>query len=217
MHKVILLHGFNKNKSDMEVLKSNLLLHNLECILIDLPLTFKKIEYSASIFEGIFENIIRDINDEEKISLVGHSSGGLVIRKFLSDTKHLKRVHKCILIATPNHGSKLADFACKVSKTYVKIFKTLGSLQTENINNLQLQKTVIDIGAIAGNYNNLLLGKLLQNENDGRVEVHSVFYDELKDFIVVPYGHKEIHYKFETANLINNFIKYSEFIIREDI
>ncbi|MFD0682520.1 MULTISPECIES: lipase family alpha/beta hydrolase [unclassified Paenibacillus] len=217
MQKAVLLHGFNKKQDDMMVLKSNLLVHKLDCELVDLPLTFKRIDQCAFIFEGLFEKIISELNKTEKVSLIGHSSGGLVIRKFLSETKYLSRINKCVLIATPNQGSELADFAGKISRTYVKIFKTLYSLQTDNINMLQLKETNVEIGAIAGNKNNLLLGNMLENENDGRVEVKSVYYSGLKDFIVLPYGHKEIHYQKETADLIHSFIIHSKFNIKEKL
>ena len=48
--------------------------------------------------------------------------------------------------------------------------------------------------------NKLLLGKLLTGENDGRVTVNSVYYEGLKYFIILPYQHKEIHYKWEQQN-----------------
>ncbi|MGO0062789.1 alpha/beta fold hydrolase [Brevibacillus fluminis] len=209
--KAILIHGFNKSKSDMKSLEDHLERQQLECISVNLPLTFEKIEHCAFIFEGIFEKIIQEMNGEGKISLIGHSSGGLVIRKFLSDTRFLLNVHKCVLIATPNNGTKLADYADKFSKPYTRIYKTLQSLRTKNIEALNLKDTEVDIGAIAGNKSDLLLGKLLNYPNDGRVEVDSVYYKGLKDFVVLPYGHKDIHYQRETADLIVNFIKNGKF------
>jgi triacylglycerol esterase/lipase EstA (alpha/beta hydrolase family) len=209
--KVVLLHGYSKNKNDMKVMESHLTRLKFECILVDLPLTFKEIHQCASIFEGIFEGLLERLGKDEKVSLVGHSSGGLVIRKFLSDTKHIDKVDKCVLIATPNNGTELASYAWSISKSLVNIFKTLKSLQPDHVQKLHIQEKVVDIGAIAGNKSSLLLGKFLKNENDGRVEVQSVYYQGLKDFIVLPYSHKEIHYEFETAKLIKRFIHSNQF------
>ncbi|KYH28747.1 hypothetical protein CLTEP_27490 [Clostridium tepidiprofundi DSM 19306] len=115
-------------------------------------------------------------------------------------------------LSTPNNGSQLANIASKFSSIFVNIFKTLESLKPENIENLNLKHIEsIEIGAIAGNKNNLLLGKLLKTENDGRVHVNSVKYKELKDFIVVPYSHKEIHHKYEIAKLVSIFIENGKF------
>lgn len=212
MKKIILIHGYNRDHNDMTTLKDNLEELGYEIILVDLPLTFKRIEYCTDIFKREVQEIISRLPKEEKISLVGHSTGGLIIRNFLTITQHKGKIDKCVLIGTPNKGSKLADIAAKVANIFVDIFKTLKSLRTKNIERLNLYAgTEIEIGAIAGNKNNLLLGNLLKRENDGRVRVDSVKYDNLKDFIVLPYGHKEIHYKFETAKLIDNFLKYKKF------
>jgi uncharacterized alpha/beta hydrolase family protein len=210
--KIILIHGYNKNKSDMKALSKHLDSLGYDSILVDLPLTFKELEHCSLLFRDNIQNIIKDLPQGEKINLVGHSTGGLIIRKFLCDTKFKDKINKCVLIATPNKGTKLADIAAKVSNLFIKVFKTLRSLQTKSVENLNLRNIEgIEIGAIAGDKCNLLLGKMLKNKNDGRVEVSSVYYDGVKDFVVLPYGHKEIHYKFDTAKLIDNFIKNGKF------
>jgi pimeloyl-ACP methyl ester carboxylesterase len=212
MHnKIVLLHGFNKSSKDMRRLDGYLTSRGFECRLVDLPLTYERIEYCAVLFEELFRRIQEEVGQQEKISLVGHSSGGLVIRRFLSQTKYLDKVHKCVLVATPNYGSKLADYAGRVSKAYTRVYKTVQSLQTHSIAELQLQETPVEIGAVAGNKCNLLLGRLLRQENDGRVEVGSVYYEGLRDFIVLPYGHKEIHHRQETAEHIVSFIRHGRF------
>ena len=210
--KVILVHGYTKHYDDMLVLKKNLDFLGYEAILVDLPLTFKYITDAAIIFEERINEIICSLKEDEKISLVGHSTGGLIIRLLLSNTKYIEKIHRCVLIATPNKGSELADIASRISHIFINIFKTLKSLRHENVEKLNLKQIDdIEIGGIAGNKSDLLLGKLLENENDGRVEVNSVRYEELKDFIVVPYNHEEIHYKFEVAELVDDFLKSGYF------
>ncbi|WP_018248390.1 alpha/beta fold hydrolase [Orenia marismortui] len=210
--KVILVHGYKKNQNDMLVLKENLEDLDYDVILVDLPLTFKKIEACNSIFKQKIEKIISNLDQNEKISFVGHSTGGLIIRCFLSNTEYQGRVHRCVLIATPNQGSQLANIAAKFANIFINIFKTLDSLRSSNVQKLFLEDiATIEVGAIAGNKNNLFLGKLLKNENDGRVQVDSVKYNGLKDFIVIPYGHKEIHYKFKTAELVDSFLRKGKF------
>lgn len=210
--KIILVHGYYKNNKDMSTLEKNLEELGNETISVELPLTFEDIAYATSIFEEIIAKIIRDLKEGEKVSLVGHSTGGIVIRLFLCNTKHIDKIHRCVLIATPNKGSKLADMASKLFPTSINIFKTLKSLKCESIQELQLKHIdSIEIGVIAGNKSNSLSGKLLNDENDGRVQVSSAIYEELKDFIVLPFGHKEIHHKFETAKLVDTFLKEGSF------
>ncbi len=215
--KVILLHGYNKTARDMVPLKKNLELLNYEVILINLSLTVDNIDYSIDLFKKKFEDICKTLKINEKIHLIGHSTGGLIIRIFLSQIQNINHIGKCVLIATPNKGTKLADLADKISKELVIFFKILKELQTKNIENrISNMKDKVEVGAIAGNKNNLLLGKLLKEENDGRVEVNSVVYDGVTDFIVLPYNHKEIHHQFETAKLIHNYLKKGKFIYKEE-
>ncbi|KYH30605.1 alpha/beta hydrolase family protein [Clostridium tepidiprofundi DSM 19306] len=95
--KIILVHGFNKNKKDMNTLEKNLEKMNYTCTSVNLPLTFKEIEYCTHIFEQKIKETICNLRKGEKINLVGHSTGGLVIRHFLSTTKHIKKIHRCVL------------------------------------------------------------------------------------------------------------------------
>ncbi|WP_099191796.1 alpha/beta fold hydrolase [Tepidibacter mesophilus] len=211
-NKIILIHGYNKKSKDMKVLKKNLETKGYECILVDLPLTFKEIEHSTNILESIICEIIKDIEEDEKIHLVGHSTGGLIIRHLLTITKYLDKIGKCVLIATPNNGSELADIAGSTIKIATYIFKTLKSLQSENVKTLKLKDNHgIEVGAIAGNKQNLFLGRFLTGENDGRVTINSVKFDGLKDFVDLPYGHKDIHYQFKTSELIDSFFRNGKF------
>lgn len=211
-NKVVLVHGFNKDSNDMQQLKENLNQLGYEGITVDLPLIFKTIESAAFIFKKEMKILISSLDDGEVIHLVGHSTGGLIIQNFLATTDAIDKIGRAVLIGTPNYGSQLADIAADLSTILVNILKTLKSLQTERVSKLELQKdSKIDIGAIAGNRNNLLLGKLLSKENDGRVQVESVKYEDLNDFIILSYNHKEIHYKFKTAELVVSFLEQGRF------
>lgn len=196
----------------MHPLQKHLMSYEHECFLIDLPITYKKIEVAASMLSEFLEDIIQThLSEGEQIHFVGHSTGGLVIRKMLSETKSADKIGRCVLIATPNKGSKLAHIASKLP-LYVQIFKTLGSLSYKYIEQMGIiDKPTIEIGAIAGNSSNLFLGYFINEESDGRVEVKSVDLPNFTDFIVLPYGHKEIHHQKETAKLVDTFLKNGKF------
>lgn len=211
-HKVMLLHGFSKNKNDMLELQAHLSRRGFPCLPVDLPLTFKSIAHCAFVLEGILDGLVPTLKADEQISLVGHSSGGLVIRKLVTFTKHLERISRCILIATPNQGSELAELAARISRMGVRIFRTLDSIRGKHVRTLSMNEPNVVIGAIAGNNCNLRLGKLLlRGDNDGRVTVASVYFEGLHDFIVLPFGHNDIHYREETADLIAKFILSGKF------
>lgn len=209
---VILVHGYGKGPKDMASLAGFLEAAGYRPVTVDLPLTFDHVQDAAEIFSERVEAILSGLPDDASIGMVGHSTGGLVIRCFLSHSPGHSRVDHAVLIATPNRGSKLARIAGEFSDLLVETFATLDSLRPENIAGLALSDPEeTSIGAIAGNKDDMFLGRLLENENDGRVEVESVYYPELDDFVVVPFNHDEIHYKKETALLVIRFLESGSF------
>lgn len=210
--KIILIHGFKRNSTDMHTLGEHLNRLGYCSMSVDLPLTFNKLECSIPIMEKFLEQLTAELSEGEKIHLVGHSTGGLVIRNVLSIGRFNNWIGRCVLISTPNKGSELADLAVKWCLPLTMVYKTLQSLQTKNYQHSTLAPPCnVEIGAIAGNKNNLLLEKLLNGTNDGLVTVKSVQINGLNDFVLVPYRHREIHYQAATAKLIDNFLRTGKF------
>ncbi len=54
---------------------------------------------------------LRHSNGLQKVHLIGHSMGGIIARNYLQVRGGAQKVDHCLLIATPNGGSKLAPFA----------------------------------------------------------------------------------------------------------
>lgn len=209
---VVLVHGYGKDSGDMRSLANFLDEAGYKAVKVDLPLTFDSVEEAAKVFEKEVTALLSSLPEEQQIAMVGHSTGGLVIRYFLSHSPYYPRVDRAVLIATPNRGSTLAEMAGDLSGLLVETFATLDSLRPEKISRLALHDPdETSIGAIAGNKGNLVLGGFLDKENDGRVEVESVFYPELDDFIVVGYNHHEIHHSRRTASLVIRFVETGSF------
>ena len=209
---VVLLHGYSKGSRDMRTLADFLEASGYKTVKVDLPLTFDHVEDAAIVFAREMEEIFSGIPEDQTVAMVGHSTGGLVIRYFLAHFSQCERVGHAVLIATPNQGSTLAGMAGDISDLLVETFATIDSLRPEHIAKLGLNDPEeTKIGAIAGNKSSLVLGQLLEKENDGRVEVDSVYYPGLDDFIVVPYNHHEIHHPRETAELVIRFIETGVF------
>ncbi|ARK21166.1 alpha/beta hydrolase [Sporosarcina sp. P26b] len=207
--QVLLLHGFNKTSRDMQTLSSHLEHYGFHCRSLDLPLTRHEFDHSFFLVEKTLFDMA--LQRESPIHLVGHSTGGLLIRKVLQETDWIDSIGRCVQIATPNRGSQLAHVASKING-YTEYYKTLQSLNAVYIEQMNLPDiSPVSIGAIAGNRNHLWLGKLLSGENDGRIELNSVHYPGLSDFITLPYGHKEIHHQKEVAELTARFLKIGQF------
>ncbi|WP_027963627.1 alpha/beta fold hydrolase [Halalkalibacillus halophilus] len=210
--KTILVHGFLRNDKDMLPLAAYMQELGYKSYTPDLPLTFREFDLTVSILDEIVNGVVNsEMEPDEKVHLVGHSTGGLVIRKLLSETNHIEKIGRAVLLGTPNRGSQLADFANRV-KGYTTVFKTVRSLSREYLENIEFRDdTGVEIGAIAGNVSNRPLGRIIKGENDGIVEVESVFYEGLKDFKVLPFSHTELHYKAKTAVYIDRFLRSGKF------
>lgn len=211
---VVLIHGYNKTKSDMRYFGLELSKLGYEIYYANLPLRFKTVENAEDIFEKQMNEIYEKLPFGTKVNMVGHSTGGLVIRRYLEKSEeNQQHVARIVMIATPNHGITLADKADSKIKIFTRLFKTVKSLKTTT----ELAKErhfefKIEAGALAGNKCNLAIGKYEEGINDGLVSIFSVYMIGLADFKVLPYGHKEIHYKTRTVSYVDQFLKNGKFM-----
>jgi len=216
-NKVVLIHGYNKSKSDMKFLGIELTKFGYEVFYANLPLRFQTVENAEDIFEKQMDEVYSKLGSLEKVHLIGHSTGGLVIRQYLEKgIENRSRIARVVMIATPNHGITLADKADsskkKILAMFTQLFKTVKSLKTDTALAQKVKyEFEIEAGALAGNRCNLPLGKYEEGVNDGLVSIYSVYMVGLSDFKVLPYGHKDIHYKMRTVTLVDNFLKNGKF------
>lgn len=85
----------------------------------------------------LLENYLKE-NNLKDVFLVGHSKGGIVIKKFLSDSPENTRVKKALTIATPHSGS-IFGIIFKSTKEITPKSKLLKNLKFSKEN---LYKTV---------------------------------------------------------------------------
>lgn len=52
--------------------------------------------------------------------------------------------------------------------------------------------------------------------NDGRVPVDSVSFDGMKEFIIMPYHHEEIHHRKDVAELVHCFFQNGTFGMKSE-
>jgi pimeloyl-ACP methyl ester carboxylesterase len=203
----ILVHGFNKDHSDMLFIQKNLLLNGYNTFTANLPTTFSSLYKCQTI---LFLQIEKLIKTHETVHYVAHSMGGLIVR-YLINSIDQKNIGKCVFIATPHEGSKLAVLANKIP-FYSYFFKPIKSLLPRAGYKPFPNTKNFKVGIIAGNRNKGFLGRMLLTENsDGRVEVFSVKSSDSDEFIVLPYSHADIHHEIETFNSLLTFLKIGSF------
>ena len=210
---IIFIHGFFRSSSDMEWMKEEMEEYGYNSFMVDLPLSIKEFDEVVMILEEEVKTIMRSLDWGEEVNFVAHSTGGLVLRKYLAkNSKYHYRINRCVLLGVPNQGSDLIKFSSRHLGFVEKVLRTMEILHPDNIKNRELYNSEdIEIGAIAGNKDNLLLGVFISEESDGMVEVESVKYEGLTDFTVVPYNHRELIRNREVAILTHNFLQKGEF------
>jgi hypothetical protein len=52
---------------------------------------------------------------------------------------------------------------------------------------------------------------LMHEDSDGRVAVSSAMAKDMDDFVILPYGHSDIHHKQETLLLTKKFLTVGKF------
>ena len=106
---VLLLHGLFHNRAVWFLMKQRLEQCGYTVVTVNLP-PFAMVETMARKISETVEEILVTY-DAEQVDIVGHSMGGLLARYYIEFMGGDKRVVHCVMLGTPNAGSKLAPFA----------------------------------------------------------------------------------------------------------
>jgi len=207
---VVLVHGFGRTGRNMRFLKNYFAEQGYAVWAPTLPTAIRSVDACAGILSE--KLAARDsINAYEQVHFVGHSMGGLIIRTYLSKSD-IPNLGRCVLIGSPNGGTPLGAIARKWLPPLTWVSPAYRSFQPGGIPIPDpLHTPSPDFGAIAGDGDGLLLGRLIDTVNDGRVPVESVPFSGMTAFIVLHYHHDEIHHRMETAELIARFLATGQF------
>jgi len=210
---VVLIHGFCRTHRDMRPLKKFLESRGYHVISPDFPTFLGTLDDCS---EQLAKELLKIDRPCDSIHFVGHSLGGLILRHYLSENR-VHRLGRCILIATPNNGSELAGIVDRFLKPLVWIFRPYKVLKPGGVDlSPPLNRPFPEMAAIAGNRNSLLFGKLIKRTNDGRVPVDSVPFEGMKEFIIMPYHHEEIHHRKDVAELVHRFLQNGTFVVKSE-
>lgn len=103
-HAVILLHGIARSSKAMAKIGDRLEAEGYLIVPFDYPSTREGLGGCAR----FLDEVVCSLEGVEQISFVGHSMGGLVVRKWMADFRD-ERIARLLMLGTPNHGAQLAD------------------------------------------------------------------------------------------------------------
>ena len=181
-----------------------------DIISVDLPTTFVSIDVAIT----KLCSVVKNIPTSKSITFIAHSMGGIIACKTIYELQ-LENVEKCVFIATPFAGSKIADFGDRIP-FYSRVLKPNSDLKVSD-KYIEICNKVVakfPVGLIAGNrYSrlNLLARLCLREEHDGLVEVESVFAINSSDRIILNKNHSEIHHDTETLSKVADFLRAGSF------
>lgn len=101
---VVLIHGITRSSKVADTMKKRLQKEGYTVFAFGYPSTHIDIPTSA----GYLRRAIASLRGIEKIHIVAHSMGGLIVRSYLSG-KHDKRIGRMVMVGTPNNGAWMAD------------------------------------------------------------------------------------------------------------
>jgi len=204
---IVLVHGFFRTRRDMVFLKVFFHSRGFDVLAPTLPTTFGSLDECTAKLEQEFSGIREHYG---RIHFVGHSMGGLIVRLFLSRNR-VENIGRCVLIAAPNRGSELVG-AVAWFRPLTFLMPPLREFRPDGVSIPPPRNNPPpEMGAIAGNGGGLFLGWFMKKENDGRITVDSAPFTGMKDFLVLPYNHDEIHHRRETAGYILRFLEEGTF------
>ena len=205
---IVLVHGFFRTRRDMAFLAGYFEKKGYAVFRPTLPTIFSSLDQCTARLAEKLQQLPRDW---QRIHFVGHSMGGLIIRQYLAG-HGVEGLGRCVLIGTPNKGTSLAGIAARYFSFALHLFKPIQSFLPGGLAIAPPRNNPPpEMGVIAGNRDNILLGRLFKHESDGRVPVDSVPFAGQKEFITLPYNHLDIHHSQEVAELVLQFLRTGSF------
>ena len=192
---LVLLHGLGRSRSSMSPLAKYLKKKGgYATFNVGYASTRRPISDHAKALAKIIENL----PGIDRIDLVGHSMGNIVIRRYLADQtddstgrKPDPRIQRIVMLGPPNHGSIIAN-ALKDNDLFTAVTGKPGQeLGREWVwLEADLATPQCEFGIIAGGLGNETgFNPALPGDDDGVVAVSSARLDGATDFVLLPVLH----------------------------
>lgn len=215
---VIVLHGLFDTRSSTSGLCKYIEKHGGYTVLnVGYPSTRRDIAGHARALATIIENL----PEVDRIDLVGHSMGNIVIRRYLGRQANADgsggpdpRIGRLVMLGPPNHGSSLADslsgsrlFAAIAGKPGQQLGKHWVWLEGD------LATPRFEFGIVAGGLGDGHgFNPLIPGDDDGTVGVATTRLAGARDFVIVPTLHPALVDDPKVQEYTLRFLKHGYFI-----
>jgi pimeloyl-ACP methyl ester carboxylesterase len=187
---VILLHGLGEGRGSMRPLANYLREHHEATVL-----TFGYASPRAGVDDHAraLGSVIAGLNGANRISLVGHSLGNIVVRRWMADAPaaDLDRIERMVMLGAPNQGS---DLARRVSQVWLLSRLSTGAAREMVLDWPRIARNLVvppcPFGIIAGGTGDAEgYSPMLEGDDDAVVRVEETRLDGADDFVLLPVRH----------------------------
>lgn len=205
---VVLVHGLGRSRASMLVLAQRLEWAGYGVVTVGYESLSAQFSEQVASVRSVVE---RCCTESPRIHFVGHSLGGLVIRRYLADTPP-ERLGRVVLLAPPNQGSFFVDWLEEVPVA-TDVLGPVGSVLGTDSTDIPATLPPPDykMGIIAGTRSIHPIGHLaIPGPDDGIVSVEQTRVEGVP-VIVLPRSHAFIMSSRYAAQAVIKFLKTGEF------
>lgn len=185
---VVLLHGLARTSASMESMSQALQGQGYVVVNHDYPSRDHNVQDLAQL--TIPKALAGCPEQAEKVHIVTHSLGGILVREYLQATP-IPKLGRVVMLGPPNQGSEVVDRYRNVPG-----FKLLNGPAGMQLGTdpqsvpASLGPANFTLGVIAGTKTfNPILSLSLPNPDDGKVSLERTKVEGMTDFIAVPHTH----------------------------
>lgn len=209
---VILLHGLGRTARSMTMIEHHLIQNGYAVVNIDYTSTRRPI---SAVAHGAVAAAVSRCRRKgyDRIHFVTHSLGAIVVRSYLQ-THPLPAGSRVVMLAPPNQGSELADWA---QQKFPKLIQLAGpavsQLGTSGETLLARLKPIApEVGIITGTDSwNPFFSEILPGPDDGAVTIERAKLKEMTGFMVSPCNHTSILLDRQVQHHIVRFLQDGRF------
>ncbi|APZ93120.1 esterase/lipase family protein [Fuerstiella marisgermanici] len=206
---VLLIHGIGRSSKCFSGMAKSLRNDGYVVVPFEYPSTRVSIPTSAD----YLRSVVQSLEGIDRIDVVCHSMGGLLLRTYLSQHK-APRFRRAVLLGVPNNGAEMADML-KNNPLFKAVLGPAGQQLVTDDEGLirQLPSPDFEFGVVAGGRNGPKgYNPLLPGDNDSTVTVASTRLSGATDFLLLPVIHSFLMTDARSIAATRHFLKHGTFV-----